>query len=339
MAGRAAGNCIGTGAVVPHDITFILENKMGDCKDHATLLQALLAAKGIKSTQALVNAGSSYKLAKVPVVSTVNHVINYLPALDLFLDSTSDATPFGMLPSSSQDKPALLVDGFKAGLKTPVAQPGSNLQKMKTRITIHDDGSVTGNVAVSLKGRYAADSRAGLRNISKTDEDDLVKNVLKGAGWAGSGKFERDDPKPLLDTFNYSATLAFKNFVQLPGSGGFPIYPFFFNIAPVVNFASSSLDEDDTTHDFQCSNGESLEEYVFVFPKKMKVLAVPDNMTHATAHMHYKASYRLKGNELTATRHVIDKTPGNVCAPAIAAEYKAFSAKVVQNLKSQVVYK
>lgn len=47
-----AGNCIGVGAVVPHDLDFILDNRMGDCKDHATLLQALLAAKGIASTQA-----------------------------------------------------------------------------------------------------------------------------------------------------------------------------------------------------------------------------------------------------------------------------------------------
>ena len=30
---------------LPRDLTFVLDNKMGDCKDHATLLQALLAAK------------------------------------------------------------------------------------------------------------------------------------------------------------------------------------------------------------------------------------------------------------------------------------------------------
>ena len=43
-----AGNCVGLGAVVPHDLDFILDNKMGDCKDHATLLQSLLSAKNIK---------------------------------------------------------------------------------------------------------------------------------------------------------------------------------------------------------------------------------------------------------------------------------------------------
>lgn len=334
-----AGNCIGTGAVVPHDIPFILENKMGDCKDHATLLQALLSAKGIESTQALVNAGNSYKLAKVPVVSRVNHVINYLPAFDLFVDSTSDSTPFGMLPVSSQDKPALLVDGFKDGVKTPAMQPGTNSQVMKTRININNDGSVTGNVEVAVKGYFAADLRASMRGMSKESKEEIVKNSLQGMGYAGTGKFENDDPTALLDTLKYKAGFEFKNFTQLPGAGAFYIHPVFFSAAPVARFATASLDDSETLTDFACSNGASSEEYIFTFPKKMKILAIPDNMSIKTANLSYKATYRLKGNQLTVTRHIDDATRGNVCAPAIAAEYKEFSKKVLPNLKSQVVYK
>ncbi|WP_167399922.1 DUF3857 domain-containing transglutaminase family protein [Massilia violaceinigra] len=334
-----AGNCIGTGAVVPHDISFILKNKMGDCKDHATLLQALLAARKIESTQALINAGSSFKLAKVPVVSRVNHVINYLPAFDLFLDSTSSTTPFGMLPYSSQDKPALLVDGFKEGLKTPAAQPGSNAQTMKTRIKINDDGSVTGSVDVATKGEYALGLRNGLRSAGKETMDDMVKNVLKSMGYTGTGKFESDDPTALINTLNYKASFEFKNFTQFPGAGAFVIHPLFTSSSPVASFMLGGSDDDETLTEFSCSNGASLEEYVFTFPKKMKVLAVPDNMTVKSANVSYKASYRLKGNQLTVTREIDDRTRGNVCAPAIATEYKAFSKKVLTNLKAQVVYK
>lgn len=334
-----AGNCIGTGAVVPHDIAFILKNKMGDCKDHATLLQALLAAKGIASTQALINAGNSYKLGKVPVVSRVNHVINYLPAFDLFVDSTSDDTPFGMLPMSSQDKPALLVDGFKSGLKTPVTAPGSNSQTMKTRLTINEDGSVSGDVAVGLKGLYAAQMRAGMRNISKEDTTDMVKNSLQRGGFTGSGKFEQDDPTALIDTYNYKATMAFKTFTQLPGAGAFSIYPVFFSGAPVGRFAAGVRDDDALLTEFACSNGDSKEEYIYTLPKKMKVLAVPDNLTVKTSNLLYKATYRLKGNQLTVVREVQDRTHGNVCSPEVAREYSDFSKKVLQNLKAQVVYK
>lgn len=334
-----AGNCIGTGAVVPHDIDFILKNKMGDCKDHATLLQALLAAKNFQSTQALINAGTGYSLPKVPVVSRVNHVINYVPALDLFLDSTSSTTPFGMLPLSSQDKPVLLVDGFKAGLKTPAAPAGTNAQTMKTRLKINDDGSVTGDVDVTLKGMYAADSRASLRNLSKENAEELVKNVLQGQGFAGKGIFHKDDPTALIDTFHYKASFDFKNFTQLPGAGAFAVRPVFYSNAPVAHFASAGFDDSETVDAFACSNGESLEEYVITFPRKMKVLAVPENMSLSSANLTYKSTYKLKGNQLTVTRRVDDHTRGNVCAPAIAAEYKAFGVKVLQDIKAQVVYK
>ena len=334
-----AGNCIGTGAVVPHDTSFILNNKMGDCKDHATLLQALLSAKKIDSTQALINAGSSYKLAKVPVVSRVNHVINYLPALDLFVDSTSDSTPFGMLPHGSQDKPVLLVDGFKEGLRTPAPQPGSNAQTMKTRIRINDDGSVAGDVDVSVNGAYAVELRAGLRRLGTESMDDMVKNALQEMGFNGKGKFESDDPAALIDTLRYKANFEFKRFTQLPGAGAFAIRPLFFSGAPVENFVAEEQDEAETLTEFACSNGSTLEEYVFTFPKKMKILAVPDNLAYKTANVSFKATYLLKGNQLTVTRQVNDRTRGNVCSPAIAAEYKTFSSKVLPNLKAQVVYK
>jgi transglutaminase-like putative cysteine protease len=40
---KFAGNCVGAGSVVPHDADVVLANRMGDCKDHTTLLQSLLA--------------------------------------------------------------------------------------------------------------------------------------------------------------------------------------------------------------------------------------------------------------------------------------------------------
>ena len=37
---------MGIGAVVPRDMDVVLDAKMGDCKDHATVMQALLASHG-----------------------------------------------------------------------------------------------------------------------------------------------------------------------------------------------------------------------------------------------------------------------------------------------------
>lgn len=57
---RYVGIWLGNGGIVPHPAEDILQNRYGDCKDKATLLQALLAAKGIYSQQVLINLGDSF---------------------------------------------------------------------------------------------------------------------------------------------------------------------------------------------------------------------------------------------------------------------------------------
>lgn len=236
-----AGNCIGVGAVVPHDLSFTLDNRMGDCKDHATLLQVLLAAKGIESTQALVNAGSAYRLPKIPVVSMVNHVITYIPSLDIYLDSTSDMTPFGLLPHAVADKPVLLVDGFKEGARTPSLPVGTNQQHMKTVVNVNADGSVAGDIEVTLRGEFAAAARARLRHMSKEQEEKLVENSFRRGGMIGGGTFEKEDPTALLDAYRYSVKYDLKEYIQRPGAGAFYIYPVFGSEAPVSRFLAAAV--------------------------------------------------------------------------------------------------
>lgn len=332
------GNCIGVGAVVPHDIPFILDNRMGDCKDHATLLQALLAARGIDSTQALVNAGSLYSLPKIPVVSSVNHVINYLPGLNVFVDSTSQTTPFGMLPTSDIGKPVLLVDGFRDGVKTPVPPIGSNRQHMKTTVTIGADGTAQGEIDISLNGVFAENARASLRHMPTDRLDEVVENVFRGMGYIGSGKARLDDPEALLDSYHYKVNFEVKELVSLPGPGAFHIYPLFSTEAPVQRYLAAATEQEESV-DTVCRSGSSVEEYTYHFPGNLKIFAVPDDMQVANDFLSYRATYRLKGNTLTVKRSIDDRTPGNICTPAMASAYKKFAIQAARNVKAQVIYK
>jgi transglutaminase-like putative cysteine protease len=332
-----AGNCIGVGAVVPHDIPFVLDNRMGDCKDHATLLQALLAAKGIQSTQALVNAGSRYTLPEVPQVSAVNHVINYLPEFDLFVDSTDQTMPFGMLAFVVSDKPVLLVEGYRQEMKTPVPPVGSNRQTMKTVVHIQPDGSAKGEIEVDLKGLFAVATRAQLRHITREQEEEMIKNVFRSEGHFGKGKFDKDDPKDLRDTYSYKVSFEKKGFIQRPGAGAFYVSPLFPSNVSVYHFVNSALSPMEKV-DVACSNGLSIEEYTYIFPKDMRVLAKPEDLSIDGKYLSYKATYKVEDNALKVRRVVDDKAPGNICPPELMQSQREVGLKVVQNLKSQVVY-
>jgi len=333
-----AGNCIGVGVVVPRDLAFILDNKMGDCKDHATLLQALLAARGIDSTQALVNAGSVYRLPKIPVVSTVNHVINYIPEWDLFLDSTSSDTPFGMLPFAVADKPVLLTDGYRDGQRTPATPPGTNEQHMKTVVDVKADGSVDATMDVTQKGLYAANMRAWARAFPKDQEADLVKNAFQNSGVIATGTLKKDDPTELLDRYAFTLKMQIKDFLRRPGSGAFDIAPLFGTEAPVARYVLSGVDPEQTA-DVACSNGVSIEEYVYKFPKGMEIIAVPDNVEVANDFLSYQATYKLDGRTLTVYRKFDDRTPGNVCSPELMAQYKELVGKIMPDMRAQVLYR
>ena len=272
------------------------------------------------------------------MVSTVNHVINYVPELDLFLDSTSSTTPFGMLPFQVADKPVLLMDGFKDGLRTPATAVGSNEQHTKTAIKVQSDGSIKATMDIAQKGMFAANSRAWMRNFPKEQEAELVKNAFESSGMIATGSLKKDDPTALLDRYKFGLKMEVKSYFQRPGAGAFMIEPLFWTEAPVQRYVWSAVAPDET-HDVACSNGTSIEEYTYTFPEDMQVLSVPDNFEMKNQFLSYQATYTLAGRKLTVFRKFEDRTAGNVCSPALMAEYKALTAQVIPNMRAQVLYK
>lgn len=335
-----AGNCVGLGAVVPHDLDFILDNRMGDCKDHATLLQALLAAKDIPSTQALINASSAYRLQTIPVVSMVNHVINYIPSMDLFLDSTAAYIPYRMLPYSAQDKPALLVDGYKENFKVPVEAIGSNAQQLTSSLKINIDGSATGHTEVKLWGNPAAETRYSMRKYSKDNQKDIIKNNFKHMDVVATGQFTSDDPTALLNTYQYRATYETKDLFKLSKTGAISIYSLLFNPLPVSHFMSDAFDDlEANPYEIACSSGKSSESFVYEFPKELNIISIPDNLKITNDTLSYHATYLLTGNQLTVKRVFDDQTKGNVCSPAVMKANKELVKKALENYKEQIIYK
>ena len=330
------GNCVGVGTVVPHNLSFVLDNKMGDCKDHATLLQALLAARGIDAKQVLINSGSVYELPMIPVVSNVNHVINYLPAFDLYLDSTSDSTPFGMLPRGDRGKPVLHVGQYIEGAHTPTPKKAST-QKMLSKIKISEDGTASGSIEAFMKGDAAVVFREWARNLTKEVEGDLIKDFFRSQGIVGSGRFEKDDPTALSDDYHFKITIdKAEKYLKLTAGGAYFISPLFGG-SSVQSMVASSVGQDEED-EIACTNGSALEEYVIEFPRKMKILSIPKNFKITSKVQSYKARYDLKGRILTAQRSFEDNTPTSVCSPEIVAQYGELGEKVSENLKTPVLY-
>ena len=333
-----AGNCVGIGAVVPRSLDFVLDNRMGDCKDHATLLQALLAAKGIASHQVLVNAGDIYRLPSVPTVSMVNHVINYLPTLGLFLDSTDSETPFGSLPLADRDKPVLAASA-EVPARTP-KEPGNSRQHMRTTAVIAADGSVTGQVEVKLEGLLANNARRGFIGASEDQLGQVLKRFYANARLDGEGSLRLAPVQPAREEFSYSADFTLRKLFAFKGSGGFGIGPYVFNPAPVSMTAAHAVAPAEAHSSF-CMSAQSIEDYEITLPENLKILSVPEGTAFSTPQLRYTSRYELVGRVLKVHREVEDHQgdEGNVCSPERNAVYREAASKVLDDLKQQLLYK
>jgi transglutaminase-like putative cysteine protease len=144
---------LGSGGFVPHDAGTVLVNKFGDCKDHATLMRALLAAEGIEADYVFISAAPIYRDLTVPGEGWFNHAILWLPEFELYTDPTASHAAFSALPDNEADKVVLRFG--KAGVvldRTPALRVESNQMSISVDVSILPDGTTTGTSTVTASG-------------------------------------------------------------------------------------------------------------------------------------------------------------------------------------------
>lgn len=178
---------LGETEAVPHRAIDILHNRYGDCKDHVALFTALLAAVGIRAEAALLDLGPVYTLPEVPGygVHAINHVIAYLPDLQIFADTSSGGYAFGTLPPGAMDRPALLVDdGVLA--RTPATEPRERMARLA--MSIGESGDATYRYHVEDEGAGAEPERNVFRRATHAGAQQIAAQRLRLTGLAGTAR-------------------------------------------------------------------------------------------------------------------------------------------------------
>lgn len=332
-----AGNCIGTGSVVPHDAETVLANRLGDCKDHAALLQALLAAKGIESTPALVNFGGAYKLPEVATPFVFNHVINYIPGMDLYMDATAKLTPFAQLPTPVSDKPVIHTARYAGIRRTPATDYRSTNSHMSMTINIRDDGSADGLIKNRASGPFSDGVRSGIAAIPPNVKDVVVRTALSRSGLTGGGAFFHDDPRALNDEYSFGMEYTVDNAVNLPGPAAIHISSPLPSGGPIASYLSG-LNLLDRTLEYTCFGGTSTEEFTINIPKSMRVISMPRDTSKAVGDTTYSATYARSGDTIRVVRRLEDRTATNLCPPKKSADLKPLKEAILKDLKSQIIY-
>ncbi|MDR3055754.1 MAG: DUF3857 and transglutaminase domain-containing protein [Zoogloeaceae bacterium] len=338
-----AGNDIGIGSVVPRDLDVVLDNKMGDCKDHATLLQALLAARGIASEQVLIDTGRAYELPKTPSVWSVNHVINYLPQWGIYADSTADNIPFGYLPMSADAKPVIHIREAGTGDNVrviPLSDKPYQTQDIRSALKLAADGSASGSVRVRLVGLAAARWRDYFMNLkterrAKFVEDLFARQGLRGRGTLYTGELPQE--KRLSDELEVSIDFQVDNLLK-PRTGAFLLGALFSYDGGLVRMPN--IDDSKTyQRDHVCWSGELREIYDITLEPGVQLTRLPKNLTRKSVYLDYKNTVSKDKNRVRVERALLDKSPGGVCSAAYVNAWNKEAAIVSEHLQEQVFFK
>lgn len=331
---RYVGSYIGNGGFVPHDSQVILDNKWGDCKDHVVILEALLAAKGIDSNPALINTERSFVLPKL-VAMVFNHVITYVPSLDMYLDSTDQYSSFGVLPVNNLNKQVILT-----GLNRMGRSPAMRAEEQKVNSTVFlkilSDGTIQGSSQTTATGDSERSHRY-LRIISKDESQEQIANaILKVNNLTGVGQLSSSDPTDLDIPLEVNSTFTLDPVSIFPGPGAmlipaglsFGVIDWKMQPKPIVKFGFPVY----------CESFSYRNHFDIELPAVTKVRNIPDNVNYSDDATRYTATYLLKGNILEIKRELIIQHPTMVCGEAELEMDKKFFPIFQRDMLAQVIY-
>lgn len=332
---RYVGVFLGLGGFVPRTTAQILETKYGDCKDLTTLTIALLRARGIEATTALIQTASAFQLPKVAVVGAFNHAVAYVPEFDIYLDGTSQFHPWNVLPASDAGKQTLLTGLGKLGA-TPARKENSEVIKSVVKMTVALDGTLTGKSSTISSGNIEANLRARLASIPAGQEDKWVTSWVRRAGPQATGKITKSDVRDLSKPLEFVVDFEVKDAVALDSPGAFAIPKGLteFSIADLANRAN--LIGKRTTQ-FTCSADTQIEEFEITLPEKTKIQALPKAVKFEGKTIRFESTYRQQNNVIYAARKVVHSRSAEVCPPEMWQEKDELSVVIARDARAQIL--
>lgn len=309
---RYVGIDIGASGFEPHYADEILEHRYGDCKDHAVILESLLLAVGIPSSPVLINTDQSYQLPKLPGKYYFNHVITYVPELDLFLDSTAQFAEFGALPPTDMGKPTLIVQTGEIK-QTPKTDPKHDFTEVHTKLELLKDGSIKGQTRYIPHGKFSVGSRSNQFSYENRDTQEIVDAILARYQETGTGQIEHPDPLDLSRPWFVESDYQLDPVINMPGPSAFTVPV---GLAPgYIKSMTTAKPFKKRRYPYVCESYRHVENYDIKIPSNILIERVPSRHQADFAHQTYKSAYRLAGQTIKVKREIQKNQESEVCGP------------------------
>jgi transglutaminase-like putative cysteine protease len=321
-----------TGGWEPHQASVILERGSGDCKDHAVLLETLLAAAGIESTPALIHTGE-LREALDPPQAEFNHVITYVPSLDTYVDSTETHAPWGVLPAEDRARPVVHLKLGQGLHRTPSDDERTDTLSSRTRYQLHEDGSIDATQQLTATGSREIELRRWFGGFNEYSKKNWVRDRLIAQGVLGEGTIVAADGGD--DAFSVTMSFHASNYFNPAAMVAFDASAWH-QFSPLVSSFSKYAGASRATPYICGAYGEH-QEIEMAFPHAWRP-ELPGERSFKAAGRAFQVRYERDGDLVRITRDYVSSVRGEICPSTRYAEEKPFFESVMRDLRSQILF-
>jgi hypothetical protein len=176
----------GRRARIPQKPSQIIQNKYGDCKDHALLAYQLLRAAGFDASLVLVDTKDVLD-PRLPSMDQFDHMVTCIRTADQsyrFIDCTDKESTFSKAPPAhlAEKQVLLLAKGDSKLIEVPSMPADSSDFASKREIVIETGGDLSVRETATIAGPIAAFWRGYFKSSPAESRMKLVQQALASSG-------------------------------------------------------------------------------------------------------------------------------------------------------------
>jgi len=304
---------LGIGGFRPRTPGDVYTTKYGDCKDKATFFVALARRMGVPAYPVLLSSSGGV-VKEMASGMQFDHEIAAVdrPQGRLFLDLTSDLTPYGALPPAEQGEFGLLVkpDGSSEQVTFPRDSAAANRSETLLSGTLSPEGRFSGHLVQTVYGSQQYGLRNAFTTVFSEEQRERMARAMANALFEGASgdSLETFDGRDL--TAKPRVALALHDGKATSGAGGSDILTL-----PIKNYAMPGLVAELESRKTRLSPidaeevlglSENIEEFRLTLPEGWKA-RLPKPVHTESDWGKYSADYAQTGRELRVTRTISGK--------------------------------
>lgn len=288
---------------VPRPAAQVLKDGFGDCKDHVVLMQAMLAALGIRAEAGIIEWGTSYEPLPLWTPWQFNHVVVYLPDYDRFANPTNPYAPFEAMDRRLSGKPVVIASAEGRVMQTPPSRPEDNRTDVDAEIQVAPDGTISGRSRVTQSPVLSSGPRSAVAGALSTRE--LAERMLLGTPEGGFGELDATDPRDLSRPFEVTATWRSPRGAPAPGQDLQIAVPVGIDFEPASRLRQVLLPDRPRAFPVLAGARDQAWSTVLRLPPDWTVRELPAPVRVETPAGRYVATYERTGDGIRVSRRLV----------------------------------